>query len=315
MNRHAIVACATPSWLAPAAVALWSCARHGAPAGADLLLVSVDPSPEDEADLARFNALRGTRIRLLAVDASELAPLQRGRWGLGTLLRLKLDQWLPRHYERVLYVDCDVLALDDIAGIFSVDMDGQMLAAVEDIGSIIKRRTIEHVRRLGLPEGAAYFNAGVLLFDWRRCCTRGYLGEALDLMRSGKDWWLLDQDVLNVASAGHWKRLDLRWNMQQLAADLLGEDIDSLATFRHFVGRNKPWNSHWYPGYQANRKLYAAGLAGTPWSQLLSRDQRPWSFKYPYKRLRWSLALLQRAQIRAALYGPDEPYDLALRLE
>jgi lipopolysaccharide biosynthesis glycosyltransferase len=300
-NRFAIVACATPAWLGPAAVTLWSCATQGAAVQTDLLLVCHNPSRSDAADLERFNALRGTRIRLIAVDATELASRGGGRWGLGTLIRLKLDQYLPQSYERVLYVDADVLALRDISDIFSIDMGGHALAAVPDVGARMSRKTIQHVRRLGLDTHPGYFNAGILLFDWRSTCASGYLACAMDLLLSGKRWPLLDQDVLNVASEGRWKPLALQWNVQQWLAEYLGDAADSEARFRHFVGRHKPWNSPDHPACRGARKIYAECLAQTSWEPLLDVDQASWSFASRLHWLRQRCRVFRKARMHALL--------------
>jgi len=301
-NRYAIVACATPAWLAPAAVTLWSCARAGAAQLADLVIVCHKPSRRDAEDLARFNAMRGTEIRLLPVDATALARPGSG-WGVGTLLRLKLDEYLPPAYERVLYVDADVLALHDIREIFSVGMDGHVIAAVPDVGSCMSRRTRRHVRRLNLPADAGYFNAGVMLFDWQRTRTSGYLPRALDLLRSGRHWPLLDQDVLNIASAGQWKRLPLRWNVQQWLAEYLGADAEAVATLRHFVGPYKPWNSAQQPACRSARGVYADCLAGTPWEPILNTNQVNWSLSSRLHWLKQQCRVFRKARMSVLLHS------------
>jgi lipopolysaccharide biosynthesis glycosyltransferase len=300
-NRHAIVACATPAWLAPAAVTLWSCARQGAMHCADLILICHNPAERDAYDLDHFNALHGTQIRLIAVDAAELAGVECGRWGMGTLIRLKLDRYLPADYERVLYVDADVLALHAVSDIFSIDMGGHTLAAVPDVGSRMSRKTIRHVRNLGLHGRAGYFNAGILLFDWPRTCASGYLGRALDLLLSGQSWPLLDQDVLNIASGGNWKQLSLSWNVQQGLAEYLGDAADSAARFRHYVGRYKPWNSPDHPVCHSARKIYADCLADTAWEPLLTAHQTQWSFASRMHWLKQQCRVFRRARMSALL--------------
>ncbi|HTQ36302.1 MAG TPA: glycosyltransferase family 8 protein [Steroidobacteraceae bacterium] len=302
INRHAIVACATPAWLAPAAVTLWSCAKHGAAQRADLAIVCHNPSARDAEDLARFNALRGTDIRLLPVDATGLARPDSG-WGVGTLLRLKLDEYLPPDYERVLYVDADVLALHDIAEIFSIGMEGHALAAVPDVGSCMSRRTMRHVRRLNLPAHAAYFNAGVMLFDWQRTRASRYLPRALELLLSGRNWPLLDQDVLNIASGGQWKKLPLRWNAQQWLAQYLGVEVEAVARLRHFVGRHKPWNSPQEPACRSARAIYADCLTGTPWEWILDTNQVDWSLASRLHWLRQRCRLFRRARMNVLLHS------------
>ena len=67
---------------------------------------------------------------------------------------------------RVLYLDCDVLVVQDLTTLWSVELDDDHLfAAVTDPSY---SRSDADLERLGLPPGAPHFNSGVMLMDLER---------------------------------------------------------------------------------------------------------------------------------------------------
>lgn len=81
----------------------------------------------DESDFARFEALR-------RIDGFRLVPrkIERGffqgwpelRWSTSAYYRLILPSLLP-DLEKILYLDCDLLVLDDIAKLWNTELGGR----------------------------------------------------------------------------------------------------------------------------------------------------------------------------------------------
>ena len=85
---------------------------------------------------------------------------------------LLLGELLPDDVERVLFLDADLLVLDDPTGLLEVDLGGRALAAAVDgaIALCSGPRGVRAWREQGIPAFAPYFNAGVMaisLRDWR----------------------------------------------------------------------------------------------------------------------------------------------------
>jgi lipopolysaccharide biosynthesis glycosyltransferase len=198
--KYAIVVCATHNWLAPAAVTLLSCAKHGAADYADLLIVTPNPGLEQQAQLEKFNTKHATAIKLLAADTGDLAEVDASHFSIGTLLRLRLDktfQGIKHMYSRILYLDCDILANGPVKDLLEIDMEGNCLAATEDIVLLpwVDKNSVAHKQIIGMKESLPYFNAGVLLFDWENLLREEILPRAYGKMISGKKYPLPDQDV------------------------------------------------------------------------------------------------------------------------
>ena len=160
-----------------------------------------------------------------------------------TFARLLLPDLIPPDITRILYLDADILVLGDLTTLNEMDMEGFACAAVIDTDAV------PNAERLGLyaDEGqrtlCPYFNAGVLLVDvpsWRRDRISE---KALQFLMQNPKSQLADQDALNVACAGSWKKLDARWNFQEHFE--LGYSPTAPAEWPpvvHFAGKWKPWN-------------------------------------------------------------------------
>lgn len=127
--------------------------------------------------------------------------------------RLALPDLLDESIKKCIYVDCDLLFLDDVEKLWNENLNGHPIAAVEDIGlTTSKKRFAEKQRELGLSEKSVYFNSGVVVMDLEEWRKRGYSKEALDLA-ANNDFTSHDQDVLNKIFLDNWQQLDLRWNV------------------------------------------------------------------------------------------------------
>ena len=74
--------------------------------------------------------------------------------------------------QKVIYLDCDLLVLQDIVDLWNFDMQSNPLAATEDFGILSsKGKCREKEKNLCWNKEYSYFNSGVLLLDlelWRR---------------------------------------------------------------------------------------------------------------------------------------------------
>lgn len=269
--KYAIVVCATHNWLAPAAITLLSCAKHGAAEYADLLIVTPAPGPEQQAQLDKFNAKHGSAIKLINADIGDLAKVNAGRLSIGSLLRLRLDRVLARNTERVLYLDSDIIALSGCKELFEIDLEGFPLAATEDIAMLpwLEKDWQNHFSEIGIPSGVRYFNSGVLLFDWQKTLDTQLLSTAYEMILSGKTYRLFDQDVLNLTLVNNWKCIHPKWNLDKKIDGFLRIE----PVFRHFTGSVKPW-SCWQLGFSYYRKFARENLAGTDWEDFIRQKQQ-----------------------------------------
>jgi lipopolysaccharide biosynthesis glycosyltransferase len=186
--------------------------------------------------------------------------------------RIFLPDLLP-DIDRVLYLDADVLAVDDISPLWELDLGGHYLGAVTNV---FMPHHLERPASLGLPGPQGYFNSGVLLMNLNEMRRGGCSGALRDYAVSRPDLEWPDQDALNVvlgsrrlALAPRWNAMNsLRfpWSAEVFAPEEL-EEARQRPAILHFEGpgANKPWHRECDP---EARELYSSHRLGTPWPRV-----------------------------------------------
>ena len=161
-----------------------------------------------------------------------------------TYARISLSSYLPG-VRRAILLDADVLVRTCLGRLWDTPLEGLVAGATVDpfVPTVSSSDGLASYVELGLTRDAPYLNAGVMLVDldqWRECNV-GPL--ALDfVVRNWKVTRWYDQDALNAVLAGHWKRLDARWQVQPRSAGLpLVAAAPGDPWIAHFSGRLKPW--------------------------------------------------------------------------
>ncbi len=186
----------------------------------------------------------------------------RGHFGIETYYRLALLDMLP-DYEKIVYLDSDIIIQGDISELYAIDLEGKLLAATRDADSAglyngkyerNKRQYVDSEIRLDNPY--QYFQAGVLCFNLKEF-RRLYTLNDIMTVAHAKKWQLLDQDILNVLCADRVKYIDMSWNVMTDYAGVRINEIIAKAPYDifaeymaarkhpqiiHYAGPMKPWN-------------------------------------------------------------------------
>ncbi len=211
-----------------------------------------------EIALKRFS---NVHIRYLDVSAFVCDLDLRGRKHISieSYYRLVIPT-LFRNYDKVVYLDSDVIVQHDISKLYEVVLGDNLLAAVRDTGVCWGYNAMPYIKSyindmLELKKPDDYFNAGVLLVNVGGMRAR-FSDFALIEMAQGGKYIYLDQDVLNVSGQGEIFFLDSRWNVlhdcdgisiSTLLANLPRHMAESYLAARkdpwiiHYAGENKPW--------------------------------------------------------------------------
>ena len=163
---------------------------------------------------------------------------------------LLLPEVLPRDLERILFLDADLLVLEDLMTLWETPLDQCVLAASPDaaVPRCSAPRGVKGWKALGIPQTAPYFNGGVLLIDlgrWRERAVTQRAREYFSATREPIDF--LHQEALNAVVWNDWMPLEARWNLPASSAGRPYESPASEAWLRpgviHFSGRMKPWRA------------------------------------------------------------------------
>lgn len=181
-------------------------------------------------------------------------------------LRLDIPNIVPEIIKKVIYLDCDLLVLGDIAELWRFDMQGKPLAAAEDFGILSsKGKCAEKAKNLGWQPQYSYFNSGVLLLDLQQWRQENISAKLVQLIAE-KKFRHHDQDALNYLFMNRWAALPLRWNvippvfnmMLRIVGNKLlrQKALAALAdiAIMHYAGGYKPWEHAVYQGF--NDKYY-----------------------------------------------------------
>lgn len=133
-----------------------------------------------------------------------------------TYFRL-LAPWILPNVKKAIYLDSDLVVLDDLSKLFDTNVDGYLLAATPDADTIGQLEGYDDtvgpylMRDLNLSDPYAYFQAGVLVMNLEAFRNVFTIDDMLKLS-CVRTWRWLDQDILNMLADGSYVRLDMRWN-------------------------------------------------------------------------------------------------------
>lgn len=122
-------------------------------------------------------------------------------------------------YDKVIYLDSDIVVNHDIAELYSTDVTEYYLACAYDthvVSYCTRKPPLEqreyNMKTLKLEKPEEYFQAGVSIFNVKK--IRNDFGEGY-LIQKGLSTTLrwLDQDLVNMLFQGHIKRLPNKWNV------------------------------------------------------------------------------------------------------
>lgn len=169
---------------------------------------------------------------------------------------------LFREYERIIYLDCDLIVLHDVAELFQIDMGDAIVAATVDAdhagqyGCNYNNVIAYSDTVLRMEKPYDYFQAGVLLFSVRAFNQSMDL-EALINYAQEREYMYMDQDILNARFQGRVKFVPMQWNVMtntyQFRMDKLIRRSAPERIWKaylearqdpfivHFAGGDKPW--------------------------------------------------------------------------
>jgi lipopolysaccharide biosynthesis glycosyltransferase len=197
-----------------------------------------------------------------------------------TYFRLFIPELLG-NYQKVIYLDCDIICNVNIALLFDTDLGNHLLAAVRDSAVAwyysnkdkkLFRNWHQVLLHLTNPEN--YFNAGMALINIELFRKTVSTNEILKLATSRK-WQLHDQDILNYLVEGKTLFLPYRWNfMYEKYTTHLPEHLKkeyNEARKNPYIIHYKPWNCE---NYTEHFELFWKYATRTPFIETIIEQMR-----------------------------------------
>lgn len=151
-------------------------------------------------------------------------------------LRLFAPYAIPADRNRLIYLDVDMLMLDDISKLWNLDTADKAFGAVQDLQEVVSCSWggVPNYAQLGIPADSKYFNSGMLLINAKKWKADQVTRKVIQCLIDNKEYvnWV-DQYGLNAAMANQWQELDERWNWYATKADRLSDG--QLPSIVHFL--------------------------------------------------------------------------------
>lgn len=197
---------------------------------------------------------------------------------------------LFQDYDKVLYLDCDIIVCEDVARIYDRQMQDNLIGAVRDADFIGQynganpdtRNYCDSTLKLNRP--LDYFQAGVLLFNVPLFRKKVSVKKLLR-MADNTDYKFSDQDILNIICEGRVCFFPIRWNlltdsrhrMDRVISEAPKRIMDEYMEARqspaviHYAGADKPWKN---PGEDFASEFWKVARKSIYYEELIYRFAR-----------------------------------------
>ncbi|HAN44412.1 MAG TPA: glycosyltransferase family 8 protein [Ruminococcaceae bacterium] len=221
------------------------------------------------------NALNKTRFKIIDVKVPdslfEGAPVSK-RYPKEMYYRIFAAQYLPKDLDRVLYLDPDIIVLNPLDQLYSLDFNGCYLAACTHIRQNLTK--INEIR-LNMPKKCAYINSGIILMNLELLREQQDIKAVYQYIEKYEPFLLFpDQDVINGLYAKKTLTVNSLYynlsdkvlrlhNLRNLDYKINIDWVRRNTVIVHYCGRNKPWKES-YNGklgifyYETESELEAA---------------------------------------------------------
>lgn len=219
--------------------------------GEDIHIYIVDDGLSEANRQKLMNSISQEKIQIFwtkiedAVPSHLSLPLDNSSFPLNTYVRLCLPFYIPQNVDKVIYLDADMIVLEDISKLWHTDLNGKVIAGVVDRSEVVSSSWggIQNYKELGLHHDTKYFNAGLLMIDLNKWRQQNFTEVVLKCISENRKCATFpDQYGLNVVFANQWLELNSLWN----CIPMRNEKNPYLI---HFIGR-KPI----FKGYNYNPK-------------------------------------------------------------
>ena len=141
-----------------------------------------------------------------------------------------------KQYDKAIYLDADIIVLDDVAKLYNVDMGDALLAGAPEPWFEEYEEFQNYAERIiGVPSYKKYINVGVIVMNLKELRNMNFEDVFLRMLDTVKYTFLQDEDYLNKICNGRIKYLEPEWNV---SGYLYSESNPKIIHYTIF----KPWH-------------------------------------------------------------------------
>jgi lipopolysaccharide biosynthesis glycosyltransferase len=186
-------------------------------------------------------------------------PLDKSSLPLNIYTRLFIPHFMPKHIEKVIFLDVDMIVLEDISKLWLTDLNDKIVGAVQDqfIQIVSKWGGVSNYEQLGIEPDNKYFNAGLMIIDIKKWQEANITDKVIDCIFDNSSLaQFQDQYGLNAVLAKEWYELDPLWNR-------FAYSEEKRPFLIHFTGRKPIYKSYEYN--ENYRSIFFDYLNQTEW--------------------------------------------------
>ena len=155
-----------------------------------------------------------------------------------TYYRLFIQKMFPQ-YDKVLYLDSDIVVKGDISELYNIDLGDNMLGAVNE--DVMRDTEVfgNYAETVLCIDRKKFFNAGILVINLKKFRQVNVEKQFLNLIFKYKFTVTQDEDYLNVICKNKVLLLDEAWNKSPVPQEYFDNNSLKIA---HFKMNMKPWH-------------------------------------------------------------------------
>lgn len=159
------------------------------------------------------------------------------RFNKSILLRLLLPKMLDTAIKKIIYIDADMLCINNIETLWNMDIAANIIGACP----YKEKNGQEQIKRLGLKNNQ-YFNSGMMIMNLRAWQEKNITEIIVECYSKFYEFFLLpDQDAINIVLQGNIQKLSFKFNRMLAANNRLLAAYERDDILLHFVNEAKPW--------------------------------------------------------------------------
>jgi len=169
-------------------------------------------------------------------------PFDRSSYPKNIHTRIFIPYFIPEKYDKIIYLDVDMIVEKDIAELWNIDLGDNLLGAVIDPRLLVFSNSwggILNYKVLGFSPDTKYFNTGILVIDIEKWRTENCPEKVVQCIKDNEKYANYpDQYGLNIVMANRWLELSPLWNA--FASDEYPEPPYLI----HFIGRKPMYQTY-----------------------------------------------------------------------
>jgi len=262
--------------------------------GEEINLYIVSDHISQKNRLKVVSSLSTAKLTLHWIPIEEALPKQfklprdKSSFPANVYMRLCIPYFIPQETTKAIYLDVDMIVLDDISKLWHTDIGEYDLGAVPDLSGVVSSPWggINNYKELGLNPNSKYLNAGMMLLKPQRWRERNITARAFACAAENAEHLnFAEQYTLNVLFNEDWFELDPLWNW-------FAKNHTPSPYLIHFTGMKPIYKG--YSGQEQYKTQFFHYLNQTKWANYGTRIDVVSDLKKIYNKIEKKLVLAFR---------------------